>query len=57
MTIADAAKYLSFTPWTIRHMIAEGQITARRFGKRAIRVDFDSLVALGRPVVWGGETA
>lgn len=38
-TIADAAARLGVSPRTIRRRIADGQLTAYRFGPRLIRLD------------------
>lgn len=45
-----AAEYIGVSEKTIRRMIAEGQITGYRMGKRLIRVDLDELDALMRPI-------
>ncbi len=45
-----AAKYIGVSEKTIRRMIAEGQITGYRMGKRLIRVDLDELDELMRPI-------
>jgi excisionase family DNA binding protein len=41
----QAADYLGVNVKTIRRLIATGQITGRRLGKRLIRVDLDELDA------------
>ncbi len=41
----DAADYLGVHPKTIRRLIATGEITGHRLGKRLIRVDLNELDA------------
>ena len=53
MTIKQAAEYYQLDPKTIRRMIAQGKLKARRVGERNIRVDRESLLELGRVKYWG----
>lgn len=48
--IAAAAAYASCSTKTIRRRIADGTLTAYRFGPRIIRVDLAELERLLRPV-------
>lgn len=45
-----AADYIGVSEKTIRRMIALGEITGYRMGKRLIRVDLDELDALMKPM-------
>lgn len=42
-SVADAAEYYGVSERTIRRYIANGTLTAYRFGPRMIRVDLDEL--------------
>jgi len=48
ISISEAAARLSVGPKTIRRMIAEGDLPARRIGKRLIRIDAADVANLGR---------
>ncbi len=50
ISIARAAAEKSVSVKTIRRMIARGEIEARRFGPRLIRVNRASLENAGRPI-------
>lgn len=52
-SIAQSAKRLNCSDKTIRRMIATGELKAYRVGKRSIRVDRDSLLALEKPMFAG----
>ena len=52
--IPEAAEHFSLSPDTVRRMIARGEIEARRFGRRLIRVKLDSIEAAGRPLQRAG---
>lgn len=55
-TIQQAADYKSVSTKTIRRWIASGDIYAERLGKRIIRVDLNTLDAIGRPLAYlGGD--
>lgn len=43
ISIKEAAQFLSVHPNTIRNMIERDELTAHRFGKRIIRIDFKQL--------------
>jgi excisionase family DNA binding protein len=45
----QAAQILSVSVKTIRRRIADGSITAKRFGPRLLRVDLTQLEDSGRP--------
>jgi excisionase family DNA binding protein len=45
-----AADYIGVSEKTIRRMIAAGEITGYRFGKRLIRVDLAELDAMMHPI-------
>lgn len=50
-SIQTVAQYLAVSDDTIRRMIARGDIPARRFGPRLIRIDMNLLDAASEPVV------
>jgi excisionase family DNA binding protein len=60
-TIQAAANYVSCNPRTIRRMIARGDITGYRYGKRLIRVSLDEVDDALRPIptasIGGGDRA
>lgn len=51
ISIAEAAVRLSCSDKTIRRMVSRGELRARRFGPRMIRVDASSIT--GKPI--GGD--
>lgn len=51
-SVTDAALYMGVSPRTIRRMISRGEIVAKRFGPRLIRVDMARLAESGRPLAW-----
>lgn len=51
-TMEEAARYLGVSAKTIRRMITRGEIRAKKFGPRTIRVDMDSLEQSGRSLAW-----
>jgi excisionase family DNA binding protein len=53
VTIKQAAEYYQLDPKTIRRMITQDKLKARRVGERSIRVDRESLLGLGRVKYWG----
>ncbi|MGV0581388.1 helix-turn-helix domain-containing protein [Mycolicibacterium elephantis] len=46
-TIKQAAEYYQISDRTVRKMIANGDLKAKRIGSRSIRIDRDSLLELG----------
>lgn len=50
LSVSEAAVRLGMCSKTVRRMIARGEIPARRFGKRTLRIPADALAAAGRPV-------
>lgn len=51
--LTQAANYYQVSPHLIRQLIAHEQLDARRIGSgRAIRVNRDSLLQLGRIRIW-----
>lgn len=50
LTLEQAAELLQVSVDTIRRMITRGEVDARRFGPRLIRVNPESLIAAGRPL-------
>lgn len=50
LSIKQAAEYQGVCGRTIRRAIADGRLQAYRVGKRTIRVDRDSLLALETPL-------
>lgn len=58
ISIETAAERLDVSTRTIRRLIAAGDISARRFGKRLVRIDPKSLVGTPvGPARMGKETA
>lgn len=53
-SLQEAADHWGLSVKTIRRYIAAGQIDARRVGARAIRVNLESLDALGTPMQYTG---
>jgi len=51
-TITAAAERFKLSPDTIRRMISRGEIEARRFGPRLIRVNLASIESAGTPLQW-----
>lgn len=56
-TVQEAADYLKVSTKTIRRYISQGIIRADRVGPRLIRVDLNSLDALGRSLHYSGGDA
>lgn len=56
-TIAAAAKRFKLSPETIRRMISRGEIEARRFGPRLIRVNLASIESAATPLQYVGGDA
>lgn len=55
-TLDDASEQFKLSKDTIRRMITRGEIEAKRFGPRLIRVNLTSVEAAGRPLQYlGGE--
>lgn len=50
LTIAQAAEWLQCSPYTIRRMIARGEVRAYRYGQRVIRIDPADLRKIRQPV-------
>lgn len=50
LTLGQAADLLSLDEKTLRRYIAAGQLTGYRVGPRAIRVPFDQVEALAKPI-------
>jgi excisionase family DNA binding protein len=55
--IQDVMAHLKVSKDTVRRMIARGDIKARRFGPRLIRIDLNQLDASSEPVVLTEEAA
>ena len=51
-TMDDAAAEIKVDRATIRRMITRGEIEAKRFGPRLIRVNISSLLRAGRDLQW-----
>lgn len=49
-TIADAAEYLGTSTKHVRNLIARGELTGYRMGKRAIRIDLRELDQVLTPI-------
>lgn len=56
-TISEAAKRFKLSPDTIRRMISRGEIEARRFGPRLIRVNLASIEGAAKPLQFIGGGA
>jgi excisionase family DNA binding protein len=54
-SIEEVAEYLSVSRDTVRRMISSGELPARRFGKRLIRLDLDEVDAVGEPLARTAE--
>jgi excisionase family DNA binding protein len=39
----DTAEYIGVVPATIKNMVADGRLTAYRFGSRIVRIDLDEV--------------
>lgn len=48
--IVAAAEYADCSTRTIRRYVAEGRITAYRFGPRLVKIDLDEIDALTEPL-------
>ena len=55
-TIQDAADLKKVSTKTIRRYITQGLIVAERFGPRLIRVNLNSLEAMGRSLQYVGDS-
>ena len=53
----EAGEYVGTTSRTIRRWIAEGRLSAKRFGPRTIRIHLDDLDALGRDIPSADDAA
>ena len=49
-SIKEAADYIGVTTYTVRRMIDRGELKARRFSKRVIRIKAYDLDRAGEPV-------
>ena len=56
-TINEAAARLRLSPRTVRRRIADGQLSAYRFGPVLIRLDRAEVDALLRPIPTAGTAA
>lgn len=56
-TLADVAARFGVSQRTVRRRIAEGKITAYRFGPTLIRVDPDEVASLLTPIPTAGSAA
>lgn len=54
--ISQASEYLSVSPATLRRMISRGEVDARRFGPRLIRVNLASIEKAATPLAYGGAS-
>ncbi|RCL89395.1 MAG: DNA-binding protein [Microbacterium sp.] len=56
VSIETAAATFDLSVKTVRRMISRGEVDARRFGPRLVRVSVDSFVENARPLQYrGGE--
>lgn len=57
-TIQDASAYYALSVKTLRRMISRGDIEAKRFGPRLIRVNLASIEAAAKPLQYiSGDAA
>jgi excisionase family DNA binding protein len=56
-TLDDASEKFKLSKDTIRRMITRGEIEAKRFGPRLIRVNLTSIESAGRPLQYVGGDA
>ncbi len=56
-TMDDASEQFKLSKDTIRRMITRGEIEAKRFGPRLIRVNLTSIESAGRPLQYLGGDA
>ena len=54
LTIDEAAAWLGVNHHTVRRMIARGELKARRWGRKVIRIDAADLKRAGRLIPAGG---
>lgn len=54
VTLDDAAAHFNVSRATIRRMITRGEVEARRFGPRLVRVRIPDVVAAARPLQYVG---
>lgn len=50
VTLDEASEHFSVSRDTLRRMISRGEVEAKRFGPRLIRVNLSSIEAAGRPL-------
>jgi excisionase family DNA binding protein len=62
--LAGAADYLDCTPRTVRRLISDGRLPARRIGNKMVRIAWADLYALGEEIpagnsgdTWGANAA
>lgn len=55
--IGPVAEYLKVSDKTVRRMIANGELTGYRVGKRLIRLDLDEVESLPRHIPSAGDAA
>lgn len=56
VTLSHAADHFDVSTDTIRRMISRGEVEARRFGPRLIRIRISDVVAAARPLSYVGGT-
>lgn len=54
LTVDEAAAWLGVNHHTVRRMIARGELKARRWGRKLIRIDAADLKRAGRLIPAGG---
>ena len=57
ISINECALRFDISTKTVRRMIADGRIHARRFGPKLVRIDVNSLIERSEPIVWAGQIA
>lgn len=55
LTIDQAAEKLGISRRSVRRLISSGELRAYRVGERSVRVDFNDLDAVLKPVVPDGK--
>ena len=54
-SLKEGAERFNVSTWTIRRLIASGELRAYRLGTKLIRIDMDELAELFRPIPAVGD--
>lgn len=57
ISINECALRFDISTKTVRRMIADGNVHARRFGPKLIRIDVQSVIDQAEPLVYDGRLA